>query len=283
MKKHLLTILSVIFCTMAFGQLTFVKEVSGYRHLSFPISLGSIDIHSYNFLERSNYILAEPSNNNGEKQIDYLILDLDYNVYKNLTLDTTNALGGSIEVYEPWISDHLFNSDDNIEYCYYIASIGPTSSYTVVRTVIADEDNNVLFSLEGERFDFNDFYVLNGTTYVRTITNDERIKIYEVEGSMPCIRCNSATSSNAVVETEEQNYGFSIFPNPTEDQLTIDSDLEGPNMQIKIYSITGQLLQTDAFFTGNNTIDVSLLSAGTYVINIVSENGFLHTQQFIRN
>lgn len=275
MKTSIIALFLLLTTTISFGQLTFVQEIN-YSFIEAPISSMSYEYASENLIENGDYFFGHRENTT----ITFDILNSDYTLFKSFTIDTVDGNGG---VDGPYVSDHLFNTDDKVEYSYILYDFQDFVGTTVLKTVIGDEDGNILMELVGESFYLDDFYSINGITYVQARTNSGTTKIYRVDGDLPCpMNCIGNSSSNSLTPSPIQNALFNVFPNPTDDRLTIDSDLEAPNMQIKIYSVTGQLLQTDAFFTGNNTIDVSLLSAGTYVINIVSENGFLHTEQFVK-
>ena len=294
MKTKITTLILSLITSISFAQLTFVKEVTGYDVIHPPISLGSIEIETANFIENGKYFLAKRKKQNDDWQFnfDYEILDKNYNLYKQLKLDTSNnTIGGRVALYDSrlYLSDHLFNTDDKMEYWYVLYSVKRDgeyySSHQVLRTIIADEDNNILMILEGEDFDYEDFYIMDGKTYVATtkgVWPNQTTKIYEVAGNLPCLQCNSKTSNTNPTQSPAPNYAFKIFPNPTDGQLNIESDLDELNMQIKIYSTSGQLLQTDPFFYGTNSVNVSSLASGTYVINIVSDKGFLHTEKFVK-
>jgi hypothetical protein len=59
-----------------------------------------------------------------------------------------------------------------------------------------------------------------------------------------------------------------IFPNPTSGILNIDG-LTGP-ARVKVYSLQGQLLK--AIEQVKNTIDISDLPAGVYILNLATGN-----------
>tara|TARA_Y100001933_G_C18797323_1_gene479268 strand:- start:369 stop:788 length:420 start_codon:yes stop_codon:yes gene_type:complete len=138
--------------------------------------------------------------------------------------------------------------------------------------------------MNDERFYMEDIFFFGGKTYVNTRNSEDKIKLYEVSGSMPCIQCNTSSSSANKSQpiAAKPEYSFQISPNPVNDNLNIETDLDESNMEIKIYTTSGQLLQTEAFFSGSNQVNVSSLVSGTYVINVISGNKFLHTEQFIK-
>jgi hypothetical protein len=286
MKIKITTLILSLITSISFAQLTFVKEITGYYEIHPPISYVSIEIETANYIENGKYFLAKRINENVAEDFnfDYEILDKNYNLYKQLKLDTSNnTIGGRLVIdSRPILSDHLFNTDDKMEFWYSLYS---SSNGQVLRTIIADEDNNILMILEGESFRSDNFYIMDGKTYIATRKGNRQnytSKIYEVAGNLPCIQCNSKTTNTNTTQTPAPNYAFKIFPNPTDGQLNIESDLDELNMQIKIYSTSGQLLQTDPFFYGTNSVNVSSLASGTYVINIVSDKGFLHTEKFVK-
>jgi len=66
-----------------------------------------------------------------------------------------------------------------------------------------------------------------------------------------------------------------LAPNPATDQLTIQADLDQPvDLSLKVYDLTGRLLQTQALGWVdqiNETLDVSQLPQGMYVLNLEGE------------
>ena len=70
------------------------------------------------------------------------------------------------------------------------------------------------------------------------------------------------------VEIGSDEYAnISIFPNPAADYITVNSnDVE----RIEIYSLSGQLV---AASEGVNTMEVSQLAAGNYIVRIFTPQG----------
>ena len=71
-----------------------------------------------------------------------------------------------------------------------------------------------------------------------------------------------------VIEVNVNN--FNVYPNPVENNLTIDTD--EVITEINIYSITGVLVYSETSVS-DNVINVSDLNNGIYFINIKTENG----------
>jgi len=80
---------------------------------------------------------------------------------------------------------------------------------------------------------------------------------YDVNGLMGCI----TTSIN---ENNVQTDNYKVFPNPFNDQLTIEMDFI-ENKEFKIYSLLGELIISGQLNAGETTIDLSALPANVYL------------------
>ncbi len=64
---------------------------------------------------------------------------------------------------------------------------------------------------------------------------------------------------------EVQNFEFKMFPNPANDILTIQI---GGRSKLDIFSTSGQLIMTMMVNYGSNSVDLSDILAGVYVVKI---------------
>ena len=67
----------------------------------------------------------------------------------------------------------------------------------------------------------------------------------------------------SVIENNE--IGFIVYPNPTENNITIESVNDA---EVTVYSVNGQMLSRQNISEGINTIDLSNLNSGMYFINV---------------
>jgi len=96
---------------------------------------------------------------------------------------------------------------------------------------------------------------------------------------------------NTITNLKETAYTFasssvenniSLFPNPTQGQLTITS-ANARLQQAVIYDLTGRLVQTITLTAANNNlIDVSRLATGNYVLQLTSIQGDTVIKRFIK-
>ena len=93
--------------------------------------------------------------------------------------------------------------------------------------------------------------------------------------------------SNIVqVNFRESALGFSVFPNPAKDKVTIYAKSGfTQGMQAQLYHKNGMLLETKYIQSANaQSMDISDLSNGLYFMRIVDAKGVtLHTQSVIKN
>jgi hypothetical protein len=75
--------------------------------------------------------------------------------------------------------------------------------------------------------------------------------------------------------------GITILPNPTIDKVYITSGISG-TVQLHIYSAEGRLIQSIKNFVMGNSIDMSSLAAGTYVLRITDKDGAVEVMRVVK-
>ncbi|WP_299223382.1 FG-GAP-like repeat-containing protein [uncultured Psychroserpens sp.] len=71
-----------------------------------------------------------------------------------------------------------------------------------------------------------------------------------------------------------------LSPNPTKDVINITTSLQLQNVIYNIYDISGRRVMANSL-NNSNSIDVSQLSAGNYILSIISDN-MIKNQKFIK-
>ena len=85
---------------------------------------------------------------------------------------------------------------------------------------------------------------------------------------------------NNVSIQENQPLPFSIYPNPANTTLTVESD--SPVREITIYDLTGRTMMTVENCPSPATINVISLPRGIYLIHAVTDNG-IKTARFVKS
>ncbi len=147
------------------------------------------------------------------------------------------------------------------------------------------ETNKVEFIFENINLPFNDanndgyvaFKIKTKSTLVLGNTFSNSASIY-FDYNFPIVTDSAVTTvSNALAnqDFEFSNY-FSIYPNPVKNLLNIKNKSNIEISSISIYNTLGQLIQVNT--KPSQTIDVSELKSGNYLVKIVSDKGTSNTK-----
>ncbi|MDG1476209.1 MAG: T9SS type A sorting domain-containing protein [Vicingaceae bacterium] len=117
----------------------------------------------------------------------------------------------------------------------------------------------------------------NGTSRFFTGAIDD-IKIYDeiISAATVLALYNESNPTVGVNENPKPNQ-ITLYPNPSSSTLNINSS--DAVEQIRLIDLTGKTIET--IIKPNNTIDISLLSKGVYLLQIQSEKGISH-KRFIK-
>ena len=86
----------------------------------------------------------------------------------------------------------------------------------------------------------------------------------------------------ASMENYNTDYVFTLYPNPTEQFVTVVSTKE-EDMQVHLYDVNGRAILVSSVFQQKITIDMQTLSAGSYIIRITKKSGEpLHSYTVIK-
>ena len=96
-------------------------------------------------------------------------------------------------------------------------------------------------------------------------------------GSSLSSKLTIAATGTLGVDDVSLDKGFVLYPNPVSNILSFKNANDLTVKSLKITNILGKTVYSNVNLEGRNTIDVSKLSSGIYILSIVSENG---TQQF---
>jgi len=90
-----------------------------------------------------------------------------------------------------------------------------------------------------------------------------------------------------IKETKINNPEISVFPNPTNDFLTLKIDVSTPlNIRFlyyQIYDINGKLLESKKLADYETTISTANLVSGIYFLKITDENKEIKTFKIVKN
>jgi len=86
----------------------------------------------------------------------------------------------------------------------------------------------------------------------------------------------------ASLESYNSGYTFTLYPNPTEQFVTVESTKED-NMQVHVYDASGKSILVSSIFQQKITVDLQTLAAGSYILRITTKDGLpLHSYTVIK-
>jgi len=74
-----------------------------------------------------------------------------------------------------------------------------------------------------------------------------------------------------------------IYPNPVKNILTIDSSLNLDQSIISVFDLAGRRVMNYRLASGINSVNVSELSAGKYILRVITEENHISSQKFIKH
>ena len=92
------------------------------------------------------------------------------------------------------------------------------------------------------------------------------------------------TSSLGIDDTKNQKNNKAIYPNPAKDVLNLDVAMFSDAKTISIYDLSGKMLKTQKVSanSGDDTISVSNLQTGNYLLMLKSDQGMSVSKVIIK-
>ncbi|QYJ67420.1 T9SS type A sorting domain-containing protein [Flavobacterium litorale] len=115
---------------------------------------------------------------------------------------------------------------------------------------------------------------------------------FYIEGCTGSFALRPGNSNNLGNETDttpqildDAESGFKVYPNPTQNQLTITISNDVAPSKVSLYSVDGKLiLQTKPSSTNNNyTIDIGSISKGIYILSVETTDGNITSTKVVKN
>ncbi|MCA6365337.1 MAG: T9SS type A sorting domain-containing protein [Bacteroidetes bacterium] len=97
--------------------------------------------------------------------------------------------------------------------------------------------------------------------------------------------CAPASRAGEFGQNEQTAATVSVFPNPASNLLNVTFDPAGhTNIIVEIMDVNGKVVQSQVVTDGINKaeLDVSSLAKGIYVVRVISTEGLLDSQSFVR-
>lgn len=227
----------------------------------------------------------------------FTLYNLDHSIYKSFNLSglprfSTTAFGRTIYALNEfdvlYISQNLFDNDDEIEFMYvYGFSPGGGLDNPVAYTGIYNEDLSVIFSI----YNFGPYirpnypqvmYPIYNTSHGTKMIlssldkNDKSARVYSLTGKL---------TAGLARNNGQNDPATSIFPNPSTGKFTIQFNLPSniDEAEVKIFDNLGKLLKT---YKVDNTfndliVDNSDFANGIYHCTIEIGGSIIESKEIV--
>ncbi|HTA60926.1 MAG TPA: T9SS type A sorting domain-containing protein [Bacteroidia bacterium] len=107
-----------------------------------------------------------------------------------------------------------------------------------------------------------------------TATGNDTVALIATNG--PCVSTTTLTivAGIAGIKTVNTANDVNIYPNPAQNNFTIEANTNGNKTMLFLFDVNGRLV-LNQFIQDKTTVDVSGLNAGVYSLNITNNNGTL--------
>ena len=127
-------------------------------------------------------------------------------------------------------------------------------------------------------------------TWTSPATDQGAVRFY---AAVNCTNGNGSTNGDQVVTTQSSLFSvlgvddffskqFSVYPNPTTDEFTIEMPNTFSTADVSIFDYLGRAVSNQKISSTNSTINVSLLNAGNYILYIATEEGVAKKQLVVK-
>ncbi|MES1214529.1 MAG: T9SS type A sorting domain-containing protein [Bacteroidota bacterium] len=116
-------------------------------------------------------------------------------------------------------------------------------------------------------------------TYTASLSGRQYYRIRQVD-----IDGKESFSAVKVLNFNTNKSTIAVWPNPARNNIYIDNNSGTDNIatSVQLYDFSGKLNIDRKLQPGVNTIDISSLSSGTYIITTIARNGILFSQKIVK-
>ena len=234
----------------------------GTAPYTFNYSNGSTSHSAFNLCKGIQYVSVIDANND--------TLKLDFIIASPVNIITTTV---STDLSDSIVVDSLFNSaliDCDIDFQAIISasisnvSISAAGIATVMWTL--EFNNNTTIDI------VNTYEILNFQNGVYTFVIQVYCPSKAIGQYVTATQAYYVDKSAAIKEIAKNDYSYKVYPNPFNNVLNIELDVEGTT-EVIITDVVGKIVLTANFNGQTADIDVNDLSKGQYVLTLKNEKG----------
>lgn len=194
--------------------------------------------------------------------------------YKIATYDTCNNEGIHSLPHTTITLLSAYDSPSNTYGFTWSAYIGLSIADYKLYGIDAIGNYNLVGSVPGNQYFYN--YVNPNPQYIKYFVGFDSPDCNSKSNYL--VKSNFVEPASGVLENENLYNLVTIYPNPTSDELTIETSHQAT---IQILNIQGQLIKAIDATDSKTSVDVSELSSGMYFVEVKTENGVV-VRKFVK-
>jgi hypothetical protein len=286
MKKNLILLLVLAIAAIGKAQIVYSSSYSG------QVALTKLHQSGYKYFVTNS--LAGTIN----------LYNINHSLWKTIAIPTQTLPINSIT----YLSENLFDNDNLIEFVVYTFSMStpsptaPTAFRSKVQvykengTLVFSRDSaSVGYGIAGNSFSNLDGVFDDGTgaklklgifTILGSGVTTPKYEIYSLPGTIPCITCNTQTTSGTGLAKEQlSSTGAPVFyPNPASDQIKINYSLPINTKKafIRIQDAQGKVVDTyEVTSDFSDLLIPATYQNGLYLYTLEVDGNIIKTEKII--
>ena len=218
------------------------------------------------------------------RQID--LFHLDHTLWKSISFNMTTMLNPNVITQEIlYISEHLFDLDDGIEFLYSNMYVVSGIGSTCVTQVVDEETSGLIFDVQDQYPGVKPNYhqqqypiktTSSGTKLILSGLLNDSAYVYALPGDLHIGMAQTGISSVASGDVL-------LYPNPTNTELTVMIPLMFIGSNLEIFTSNGQLVKQVSISDKMLVVDISGMGSGHYVCRAIASDGTIVASSFVKN
>ncbi len=201
----------------------------------------------------------------------------EYLLSYNIGFDTTYTSFTTIQSFWPFdYDDFKFTVDASSIVTVNVNNIGISNLMVDIFDMSLNQVGTTVNSGGFSSITFTQ--TLNAGSYYLEIYGTPTTSSYLTPYNFTLSKAASGIGINEIIFDENE---ISIYPNPTNSKLTIESEYFGINHKIEVVNSLGESLFSSKLISRNTVVDVSHLSSGIYFLKISSDKSVAY-KKFVR-
>lgn len=170
---------------------------------------------------------------------------------------------------------------DNVGHIYSQPTNDSNQDWTLVSNDISGTDRIIVATRDLSTADSNDFTFVNATSAIPVIWAFGSSMTLEQHAASNRGFTSLPRTAVAALNNKRQ-IQFALYPNPVQTELNIVLPSNLDKATVEIYDILGKRINQNKLKSSFNTVNISNLNSGIYIIKIIGADNTYGVKQFVK-